>query len=511
METRELFERVVADEPPLSVSAPAVTARGRAAARRRWVGSGTGALAVAAVVAVGAVQIGHQHSDARPSGVGPTPSAAPSAAFASLPFSSPAQITAANARVYALLVAQAGGAAALIKGSPLSFGGPVSHDTSVVATQVQYPVGADSGILQIMTSKPNNFTATDGVYVISPCSLQSLSVQWVDCVRAALPGGGYVWTYSSRRASDHATFSRGAVLVTADGSWMGLAAYVNKGHEVRDQVQATPSQVLPGAAELSQLIQEAALSWEGRGGLLAPLAGPGVAVPTSSSSPIADSGPDLGASLAFNSAGQIKAANDSEYSGLLPVGGGADALTYAKPLWDTAPITDGTAFVADQIEYPAIGGTAMLRTTTSDAADAKTRYNGLLSGALCPQLKSNADKSFANCVEKAVAGATLYTFETVEAYAGANTGREQNSPAGPATYERDAILVTKDGSALDVVYQLQGTNGMPLPLTSSLGMSDSDLGVLAVDAARAWQFVGPNAPGPGGVASWSSEPPSSSP
>src|SRR4051794_26676741 len=104
METRELFERLIADEPPMSVSARAMSAGGRDAARRQWAGRGTGAVAAAAVVALGAVQLTSNGTGSAPSNGGATPSVVVDGSFAAFAFTSQSQVSSASGRSFVQLL-----------------------------------------------------------------------------------------------------------------------------------------------------------------------------------------------------------------------------------------------------------------------------------------------------------------------------------------------------------------------------------------------------------------------
>src|SRR4051812_4595355 len=115
METRELFERLVADEPPMQVGVRDVVASGQRARRGRYAGAGAAVVAAVVVVTGAVIATQKQSESVPPGGVSPSPSAS-AAAVPSFAFGAAAQITASNARVYGLLTAYAGGASQVTKG-----------------------------------------------------------------------------------------------------------------------------------------------------------------------------------------------------------------------------------------------------------------------------------------------------------------------------------------------------------------------------------------------------------
>jgi hypothetical protein len=216
---------------------------------------------------------------------------------------------------------------------------------------------------------------------------------------------------------------------------------------------------------------------------------------TASPSPVVSSSakPTSGVpSLPFLSADQISHSNARVYGLLVAYAGGAAQVAQGSPLWDTAPITDKTVFVATQVEYRSGSGTGLLRVVTNTARDAKTRYAGLLDGNLCTEANGGGGHggSFFQCVARDLSGGgRLYTYSRREAQTGQVTNREASSTLGPGVYERDAIVVAGDGSALSLVFQvLSGDNvNAPIPLTDLVQPSPESLGGLALDAAATWQ------------------------
>ncbi|MDX6254255.1 MAG: hypothetical protein QOJ11_589 [Frankiales bacterium] len=198
------------------------------------------------------------------------------------------------------------------------------------------------------------------------------------------------------------------------------------------------------------------------------------------------------ATFSFGSAAQITASNARVYGLLVSYAGGRALVTRGDLTWDTPAITDKTQFVGTQVEYRASAGTGMLRVVTDTAAEAKTRYAGLLSGDLCGQLqgRSTGEGTFVDCVHESLpGGGGLWTYSRRESTPGQITNRDSSSTLGPAVYERDAIVVAEDGSALDLVFQELGSvgGGSVLPLTGTMPPSSSALGDLALDAAATWQ------------------------
>ena len=498
METRELFERLVADEPPLSLGAAAASARGHQAARRRrggFAAGGVSALVLAMIVA--GAQLGRpdqRHGE----------TLAPTAALtiASLPFTSVSQVNGANARVDALLVAAAGGTRTVIPTVRRSS----TAMTAAVDNLVRHTSGDYEVVLESRVSTAAGMAAQYG-----PGSDETFCQRLVEhfpllgaCVGVMQRGGPSEFTFEQQELALNVTagatpspsepYVRHAVLLAADGSGLELSESAVGGTDA-----GTPRRLGQGveltSAQLWTLAQQSAHAWLATTVAATPQASFATTSQVASAvpSPAAASSPAGVASLPFLSAHQIAASNARVYGILVAYAGGAAVVTRGAPLWDTNPVTKATQFVGTQVQYRTSGGTGMVRVVTDTATEAKSRYGGLLNGDLCAELagRSTDDGTFVDCRRQGLAGGgTLWTYSRKEATPGEISNRDPSSTLGPAVYEDDAIVVAKDGSTLDLLFQVLATEGgasAPLPLTDRTKPDLAALGGLALDAAATWQ------------------------
>ncbi|BEP13748.1 hypothetical protein acdb102_20590 [Acidothermaceae bacterium B102] len=260
METRDLFERLIADEPPFVLSTSAVRARGERAARLRLAYRGLAVAAVAAVVVTGVV---HVHGPRHPQPAAPLPT------ISALPFSSPAQIAASNSKVYALLRAGAAKYGSLIKGVPLEEqGGVGGGPATLVSASVQYTLGRNSGFLSVVTSAPAEYASSYGssfTPAAGPCAYQG-GAKLAQCRRTLLPGGAVLWTYSQSAAAGGGgpvPIERFALLRAADDSVLTLSFSVQSGSAPGASLSyRSLSGAAPGDIELGQLAVAAAAAWQ---------------------------------------------------------------------------------------------------------------------------------------------------------------------------------------------------------------------------------------------------------
>lgn len=491
MDTRELFERLVADEPPLSIGAADMSARGLRKARRRREGfAAAGVTALVLVVVTATAQLAGP--DQRRGGtLGP----GGTQASRSLPFTSSSQTLASGEAVYARLLA-AGPPGHLKEFPPTVV--RAADKTPLLETAVAFAAGGTSLVLDATVASPKAAVLRYGAGFAAKQSCPQLpsefSGQPVSCVsKLTLPGGAHVFAAESSPAPATGTpagvTGRSVLFVAADGSTLEIVESAEVSSTDGTDVPLPATGALDASAMIA-LAEQSASAWSAAAGAPAVLPSPAAATQAIVSAAPSPSGP---ASLPFLSARQIAASNARVYGILVAYAGGAAVVTRGDPIWDTNPVTDATQFVGTQVQYRTRGGTGMLRVVTDTAADTRSRYSGLLSGDLCAELagRSTDDGTLAGCRRVALAGGgTLWTYSRRESTPGEISNRDPSSTLGPAVYERDAIVVARDGSALELLFQVLGTVGggpVPLPLTDGVMPDLASLGGLALDAAATWQ------------------------
>ncbi len=521
METRELFERLVTEEPPLALNASAVSARGHQAARRRQGGAaalGTAVLVVALIATTQLIAPDQRHR-------GTLAPAGPKA-VTSLPFASAEQITASTARVYALLLGVAGDRLTL--GLPHPSGQPTA--VPYWETEVQFTVGGASVGLAVTAANPAGSRTRYGssVAVATTCPQQpaQFSGRTPSCVAVAtLAGGARLFTVrdtaridargdTAADGSSPRLMGFSALLVAPDGSTLNVSEMAELGPHDGLDVPLPPG-ALDGSA-LATLAEQAALTWQdtaatrpeppapvlsqvatppGRVGSTPSAVGAETSADATQASLTAEAMPSLSTAittLAFSGAAQITASNAAVYKLLKTAAAGEGKVVKGWPTWDSEPVSAKTTSLGTQVEYRTAAGVGMLRAVTGDRADSGTRYAGLLSRDLCAELaaRSTDNGSFVNCAHQPLAGGgNLWTYARKESTPGQMTNRASSSTLGPAIYERDAIVVATDGSALDLIFQELGTEGggeVPLPLSSAISPSGTALGDQALAAAESW-------------------------
>jgi hypothetical protein len=197
MDTRELFERLVTDEPPLGITGLAMKERGHQAARRRLGRVGAVVVAVLVVGTVGVTQLAGPDQRHRGTLV---PVAEPP--ITAIPFVSDPQAIASNAQVHQLLMARAAVMGSNVQGTPFVAYDTLTGAVPAIETWVAYAVGGEGVVLDAVASAapgPGN-GLLPGVQKIgrgSPCSqYQPGDLQRpTGCVRTPLAGGAQEWTF----------------------------------------------------------------------------------------------------------------------------------------------------------------------------------------------------------------------------------------------------------------------------------------------------------------------------
>ncbi|MDX6228125.1 MAG: hypothetical protein QOI76_1515 [Frankiales bacterium] len=270
METRDLFERLVNNEPPLRLNSADLSAAGRKTARRQARGAAglTVAVLVVAIIATTQIVRPAQRHGGTLGGSGP--------AISSFPLASPAQVATAEAQIYSLLLAQTPGATRVASGSAgvwISPPGSSTPDVAGARTIYQLPQGAAD--LTVMTATPTESRKLeDWLVAESPCKArpvvaQGLTTGFSQCTRVQLRGGAVLWTYLQRQVdASHGgppttmTNGRYAVIVAGDGSTMALSFGLDQEVDLGQDPQVN---IAPSLASLAALVLHAAAAWQAAG------------------------------------------------------------------------------------------------------------------------------------------------------------------------------------------------------------------------------------------------------
>jgi hypothetical protein len=493
MDTRELFERLVIDEPPLSINGSAMTERGHQAARRRLGGVGAAAVAVLAVATIGVTQLARP--DQRHRG---TLIPAEQPGVASLPFISSAQITASALAARALLLAVAREHGGPIESLPAGPAVSVDNKSSATST-VAYPVGANSTVLFMTAQSTAATLARFGRGVAgNPCDSVGKAVSGSGgCDSETLGGGSVLVSYSVQKAppaqppaADNGTtqpITRYALVLAHDGSSLELSTTAIAGYTGASAtlVRLDPAEH-PDAQELAALTEQSARAWvaAASGFPLDPTASPqsrDQSPPSRATSSVA--------AFPFVSSAQVKSA-DAEMTALLvaaadplgpPVVRGHAAISPTKG----AQPTSWEALV--QLASPSPSVFVHLTVAAPDAA--RTLYGDALTKGPCAGAIPNG-RSGASCRrEELPGGGTVWTYDSVQPHL--PNGGTVTSSTPTELMQRSELVVATDGSALQVMEfaELPGDgDDVALPATGVL--DGSALAALAKAAASAWQAAG---------------------
>ena len=304
METRELFERLVTDEPPLNITGSAMRERGQQALRRRRSGVGATALVLVVVAIIAGTQI--LGPDQRHRG---TLDPAGQPVITSLPFTSTDQVAASNQAVYQVLLAAPVGATRV-----------TGQDSGPRGVKDGTPFGAAGSVVDYV--RDNNsvelsaYTTTRRALSAEHCSADSTQ-KVADCTTRTLPGGAVLWTWVtlSRAASilspgpspSEAPFvpdTRAALLLAPDGSSITVVLIETNSDSVPFDLQAAG--IGPSTTELGNLALKAAVAWRTAAASELP------SNPTTSRHPSQDQsslGTSSVAAFPFVSSGQVNAAD----------------------------------------------------------------------------------------------------------------------------------------------------------------------------------------------------------
>ena len=453
METRELFERLVQDEPALTISPAASSATAHHAAQRRG-GLVSGVSVVVIVVAIiGAVQLaapaqGDRGALGRTGGThGTAGTTNASNVVTSLAFASAAQISASNAKVYDLLIKHAGGPSAVTHGSPTWDSNPVSDKTRFLGTQVQYAAPGGVASLTIVTGAPadSRFRYRD-FGTGSPCA-PSLG-QDAGCSKTELPGGAFVWTYleqsppfgNGRSSSDkQVPVGRAALLWAPDGSTLAVSFGVVDAKS--SPVALADPAVSPTLAQLRTLARDAALAWQREAASVGVTtvnnAGPASVAPW----PVvvhlpSVAGPSI-PSLPFGSTTQVAAGTDGLAAALVDLAGPAAVDRHP----DRVTPADPTSYADESLDWTHAGVTytARIDVRASGGPNVGLSAQAPPKGACTRPKTSDSEGALLECSRSRLpGGAVLGTWEIHTKLPG----------GGQAVAARQATVAAPDGSVL---------------------------------------------------------------
>lgn len=502
METRELFERLVEGEPPLTFDPAAATAKGRQARRHRY--ERRAAVLVALLIAGTGAVVNAQSRTLTPSGQAPatptvSPPQPPVVAVPGFAFDSPQQIAASGTAADIALVAATQSLGPLVTHTPA----PVSPTKNSLATSweamVQLASPNPSVFVQITVAGPTDSRSRYAdALTKGPCAAAVPNAgDGTSCTSKALPGGGTLWTYqvvqphlpnggtvTSTTPMD--LMQRSALLVAADGSALQVMEFAELPGQGDDLALPTTGALeMPAVGKLARAAAAAWLSASPRGAAVPPTQASSTNVPTAAMPSLG--GPGITA-LPFRGAEQITASNAAVYARLVAAAGGKAELIKGWPTWDSEPISAKTSFLGTQVQWPAGSDSVYLQVVTDTAADAKTRYGTVLASGPCQGLDGSPEEKPVNCQNVPLpGGAHAWVWEEEGPLPDANGVSSSNGPH--AAMERRVLVIARDGSALALTVQAFNGHGVgggtPAALPESLP-GVSSLFRLAAELAQAW-------------------------
>jgi hypothetical protein len=491
VDTRELFERLVTDEPPLSLTASSLSAHGlQVARRRRGRVAAVGLSALVLVVVIATAQLAGP--DQRHSG---TLAPAGEPTRTSLPFRAVSQISASGSAVYAKLLA-AGGSAALLKGFPATAVGTVGKSPSLQAA-VAFAAGGTSLLIYATVGSPKAAELRYGVGFAAKQSCPQrpgeFSGQPVTCVgQFTLPGGARVFSAESSPNAAATTTSAGvvtdrsALFVAADGSTLEIVESAEVSTSDGTDVPLPAKGALDGSAIIA-LAEQSASAWQAAASGFSPdpTAGPQPSVQQALPSLNA---PALG-SLPFTGTQQISASNAAVYGLLVQAAGGSSALVKGWPTWDSDPVSDTTTQLGTQVEWAAGANSAYLQVVTSTAAEAVRRYGTGVKDGPCAHRSGVSMSTPVRCAYAPLpGGAYAWNWDVDGPIPNANGAVSGTSAHG--VVGRAVTVVAKDGNVLGVsefAYRGHAVGGgTPTALPAEMPDTAALL-TLADNLALAWQ------------------------
>jgi hypothetical protein len=503
METRELFERVVADEPPLRLS-PALALRdGRRAATRRWSATAAGAVAVVVLSAGLVVRLAGDHRTVGATEPAQTPTVSPAAAHtpspappsgvpaaldaASLPFVSLAQVQAVANQEYQTMSP----AVEALTGGNGAGGGSGSRSAGKLVESFGQDGPWASVVVQLTVASPAEArSAYGGAVTKGPCvgPIPERAAA-SGCTSASLPGGGTLWSWEVTRpkgsTSPGDTMQRSALVVAADGSVLEVLQWASGPH-AGARIPLPDNHVLDEKSLIS-LAEQATVTWVSTSrGFVAEAAS---VVPSGAGTSLG--GPGITA-LPFRSAAQITASNAAVYARLVAAAGGKAALIKGWPTLQSGRISAKTTSLRTEVQWPTGSDSAYLDVVTSTPADARSWYGPALTSGACVAARGQASGVPVRCTASSLpGGARAWLWETRSGVGPPTKGA--TGPTTTVTVARNVLVVAMDGSTLALTeYALSGHQpgtGVATAVSRSLPGSAA-LVTLAVELAQAWQAAG---------------------